>query len=77
MQTVIVILAVIYAVIGVAIYFMTMNKSDALIATIESHSPMNTIMYTKKWLWLLIIFGWPVWLLIQEKLPDQEKKGPF
>jgi hypothetical protein len=77
MQTVLIILAVIYLVVGFVIYLMTMQKSDALQNTIANHSPVNTYSYTHKWLWLLIVCFWPVWLFMQEKLPDEEKKGPF
>ena len=77
MQTFMIIIAVIYLVVGFVVYLLTMQKSDALQNTIFNHSPVNTFGYTHKWLWLLIICLWPVWLFIQEKLPDEEKKGPF
>lgn len=77
MQTILTILGVAYVVIGFVIYFLTMDKYDALRSTIDSHSPVNTFIYTNKWLWLLIVLLWPVWLFIQEKLPNEEKKGPF
>ncbi len=77
MEAILIILAIVYAAVGFVIYLVTMGKSDALQRSIESHSPMNTYVYTHKWLWVLIVFLWPVWLLLSEKLPDQEKKGPF
>jgi amino acid permease len=77
MQTILIILAVIYLAVGFVIYLMTMQKSDALQNTIANHSPLNTYGYTHKWLWLLIVCLWPVWLLMQEKLPDEGRKGPF
>jgi hypothetical protein len=77
MQTILVILGIIYVVFGVAIFFLTMNKSDALQNTIDSHSPLNTYIFTHKWFTFIIIFLWPVWLLIQDKLPDEKRKGPF
>ncbi len=77
MQTILIILAIIYLVVGFVIYLMTMQKSDALQNTIANQSPVNTYGYTHKWLWLLIVCLWPVWLFMQEKLPDEPKKGPF
>jgi hypothetical protein len=77
MHTILVILAIVYIVVGFAIYLLTMDKSDALQDTTANYSPVNTYIYTKKWLWLLIVCLWPIWLLIQEKLPDEPKKGPF
>jgi hypothetical protein len=77
METILIVLAVIYLVVGLVIYLLTMGKSDALQNTIFSHSPINTYGYTHKWLWLLIVCLWPVWLFMQQKLPDEEKKGPF
>jgi hypothetical protein len=77
MQTVLIILAIIYIVVGFVIYLLTMQKSDALQNTIFNHSPVNTYGYTHKWLWLLIVFLWPIWLFVHEKLPDEGKKGPF
>jgi flagellar basal body-associated protein FliL len=77
MQTILIILAVIYLVVGFVIYLLTMQKSDALQTTIANHSPVNTYIYTHKWLWLLIVCFWPVWLFMHEKLPDEAKKGPF
>jgi hypothetical protein len=77
METILVILAIIYLVVGFIIYLMTMQKYDALQNTIPNNSPVNTYGYTHKWLWLLIVCFWPIWLFVQEKLPDGEKKGPF
>jgi hypothetical protein len=77
MQTILIILGVLYIIIGLIVYFVTMDKSDALRYTIDNHSPVNTFIYTNKWLWLIIVFLWPVWLFIQDKLPDEGKKGPF
>ena len=77
MQTILIILGIVYLIIGLAIYFLTMEKSDNLRHTVESYSPLNTYVYTNKWLWLLIVFFWPIWLFVQEKLPDEGKKGPF
>ncbi|MEW6347849.1 MAG: hypothetical protein AB1646_02205 [Thermodesulfobacteriota bacterium] len=77
MQTILIILGIAYVVVGLIIYIATMQKSDALQSSLESHSPVNTFVYTHKWLWVLIVCLWPVWLLIQEKLPDQGQKGPF
>jgi hypothetical protein len=77
METILIILAVIYLVVGFVIYLFTMQKSDALQNTIFNNSPVNTFGFTHKWLWLLIVCLWPVWLFVQEKLPDEEKKGPF
>ena len=77
METILIILAVIYLIVGFVIYLLTMQKSDALQNTIFNHSPVNTYGYTHKWLWLLIVCLWPVCLFMQEKLPDEEKKGPF
>ncbi len=77
METILIILAVIYLVVGFVIYLFTMEKSDALQNTVFNHSPVNTYGFTHKWLWLLIVCLWPVWLFMQEKLPDEEKKGPF
>ncbi len=77
METLLIILAVTYLIVGFAVYLLTMQKSDALQRTIFSHSPVNTYGYTHKWLWLIIVCLWPIWLFIGEKLPDEEKKGPF
>jgi hypothetical protein len=77
METMLIVLAVIYLVVGFIIYLFTVDKSDALQNTIFDHSPINTFGYTHKWLWLLIICLWPAWLFMQGKLPDEEKKGPF
>jgi hypothetical protein len=77
MDTILVVLAIVYVVVGFVIYLLTMNKSDALQNTTANYSPVNTYIYTHKWLWLLIVGLWPLWLLIQGKLPDEPKKGPF
>lgn len=77
MHTILVILAILYVVVGFVVYLLTMNKSDALQNTTQNYSPLNTYGYTHKWLWLLIVGLWPLWLLIQGKLPDEEKRGPF
>jgi surface polysaccharide O-acyltransferase-like enzyme len=77
MQTFLVVLGVIYVLVGVVVFILTTNKSDALQGTIESHSPLNTYGFTHKWFTFGIIFLWPVWLLIQDKLPDEKRKGPF
>gem|GEM_PF-4948680 len=77
METILIILAVIYLVVGLIVYVLTLQKSDAMQNTIFNHSPVNTYGFTHKWLWLLIVCLWPVWLFMQEKLPDEEKKGPF
>jgi hypothetical protein len=77
MEAILIIIAVIYLVVGFVIYLLTMQKSDAMQNTIFNQSPVNTYGFTHKWLWLLIVCLWPIWLLIQEKLPDEEKKGPF
>ena len=77
METILIILAVIYLVVGLAIYLLTMDKSDALQNTIFNYSPVNTYGYTHKWAWLLIVCLWPIWLFMQGKLPDEAKKGPF
>jgi len=76
-ETILIILAVIYLVVGLIVYVLTLQKSDAMQNTIFNHSPVNTYGFTHKWLWLLIVCLWPVWLFMQEKLPDEEKKGPF
>jgi predicted membrane channel-forming protein YqfA (hemolysin III family) len=77
MKTILIILGVVYLVVGFIIYLLTMQESDALQNTIAGHSPVNTYGYTHKWLWLLIICLWPVWLFVSEKLSDEGKKGPF
>ncbi len=77
MQTFLIIIAVIYLIVGLIVYLLTMQKSDAAQNTIFNYSPVNTYGFTHKWLWLLIVCLWPVWLFIQERLPDEEKKGPF
>lgn len=77
MQTILIILGVLYVVAGLVVYFLTMGKSDALRYTINNYSPVNTFSYTNKWLWLLIVLLWPVWLFIQEKLPNEGKERPF
>ncbi len=77
METFLIILAVIYLIVGFAVYLLTMQKSDALQRSIFSHSPVNTYIYTHKWLWLVIVGLWPIWLFLSEKLPAEEKKGPF
>jgi hypothetical protein len=77
MQTILVLLGIVYVAVGVVVFFLTMNKSDALQNTIESHSPLNTYIFTHKWFPFAIIFLWPAWLLIQQKLPGEERKGPF
>jgi hypothetical protein len=77
MQTILIILGVLYLIVGLIVYFVTMDKSDALRGTIDSHSPVNTFIYTNKWLWLMIVCLWPMWLFVKEKLPDEEKKGLF
>ena len=77
METILIVLAVIYLVVGFVVYLLTMQKSDAMQNTIFNYSPLNTFGFTHKWLWLLIVCLWPVWLFMQEKLPDEEKKGPF
>ena len=77
MQTILIVLAIIYFVVGFVIYLLTMDKSDALQKTVFSHSPVNTYGYTHKWLWLLIVCLWPIWLFMYGKLPETEKKGPF
>ncbi len=71
MKTILIILGVIYLIIGFVIYLLTMNKSDALQNSINDHSPVNTFIYTHKWLWLLIICFWPIWLFVSEKLPEE------
>ncbi len=77
METILIILAIIYLVVGFVICLLTMQKSDALQNTVFNLSPVNTYGFTHKWLWVLIVCLWPVWLFMQEKLPDEEKKGPF
>ncbi len=77
METILIVLLVIYLVIGFVVYLFTMEKSDALQKTVFNYSPLNTFGFTHKWLWLMIIGLWPVWLFMQDKLPDEEKKGPF
>jgi len=77
METFLIVLVVIYLVVGFLIYLLTVQKSDALQRTVFNYSPVNTFGATHKWLWLLIIALWPAWLFIQDKLPDEEKKGPF
>ncbi len=77
MQTLLIVLAVIYLVVGFVVYLLTMQKSDAMQNTIFNHSPVNTYGFTHEWLWLPIVCLWPIWLFVQEKLPDEEKKGPF
>jgi hypothetical protein len=71
MQTFLIILAVIYLVVGFIVYILTMQKSDALQNNIDDHSPVNTYIYSHKWLWLMIVCLWPVWLFMCEKLPDE------
>jgi hypothetical protein len=77
MEKILTVLGIIYVVIGLVVYFLTMQKSDSLQQSIASHSPLNTYIYTHKWLWLMIVCLWPIWLVMHDKLPDEPKKGPF
>jgi hypothetical protein len=73
MRTILIVLAVVYLIVGFIIYLLTMQKSDALQNTIANHSPVNTYIYTHKWLWLIIVCLWPVWLFMHEK--GRRKEG--
>jgi hypothetical protein len=77
METILIVLTVVCLVIGLAVYFLTMQKSDSLQESIETHSPVNTYIFTHKWLWLMIVCLWPIWLFMQDRMPDQPRKGPF
>jgi hypothetical protein len=77
MITILTILLIVYFAVGITVYFLTMEKSDALKRTIDGHSPLNSYIWTNKWLWLMIVCLWPIWLLFQDRLPGEEKRGPF
>jgi hypothetical protein len=51
--------------------------SGTMQTTIFNNSAVNTYGYTHKWMWLLIMCLWPIWLFMYGKLPEKEKKGPF
>jgi hypothetical protein len=68
------ILAVVYVLVGIAVYILTTEKVTALEHTVESHLPINPVGYRSA-IFLGIMFGWPIWILLQGAI--EERKGPF